>query len=91
MSENGKTDEMLEYIQIYADSVESPDEKDKTSQKARKLYKYLNNNKEGLLPCDKRGITIPEPKKGTIYKGMGIQETQNCTVITLRMKHLRMR
>lgn len=26
-----------------------------------------------------------------MYKGMGIQETQNCTVITLRMKHRRMR
>ena len=26
-----------------------------------------------------------------MYKGMGVQETQNCTVITLRMKHRRMR
>ena len=26
-----------------------------------------------------------------MYKGMGIQESQNCTVITLRMKHRRMR
>lgn len=82
-----KTDEMLKYIQIYADSVESPDEKDKTSRKARELYKYLNNNRAGLLPYDKRGITIPKPKDGVIYKGMGIQETQNCTVITLRIKH----
>ena len=55
------------------------------------LYQYLNNNKEGLLAYDKRGITIPEPKEGIVYKGMGIQETQNCTVITLRMKHRRMR
>ena len=82
---------MLKYIQIYADSVESPDEKDKTSQKAWELYKYLNNNRDGLLPYDKRGVTIPEPEEGIIYKGMGIQETQNCTVITLRMKHRRMR
>lgn len=89
--DNEKTDEMLKYIQIYADSVESSDEKDKTSQKARELYRYLNNNREGLLPYNKRGITIPEPKEGILYKGMGIQETQNCTVITLRMKHRRMR
>ena len=82
---------MLKYIQIYADSVESSDEKDKTSQKARELYRYLNNNREGLLPYNKRGITIPEPEEGILYKGMGIQETQNCTVITLRMKHRRMR
>jgi hypothetical protein len=86
-----KIDEMLEYIQTYATSVESPDKKDKSSQKAKELYSYLNNNKEGLLPYNKRGITIPEPSEGILYKGMGVQETQNCTVITLRMKHRRMR
>jgi len=86
-----KIEEMLAYIQIYATSVESPDEKDKTSKKAMELYKYLNNNKEGLLPYNKRGIAIPKPQEGLLYKGMGIQETQNCTVITLRMKHRRMR
>jgi putative AlgH/UPF0301 family transcriptional regulator len=86
-----KIDEMLEYIQTYATSVESPDEKDKASQKARELYRYLDNNKEGLLPYNKRGISIPEPAEGIVYKGMGVQENQNCTVITLRMKHRRMR
>lgn len=86
-----KINEMLEYIQIYATSVASPDEKDKWSKKAMELYQYLNNNKEGLLPYNKRGISIPEPKEGLLYKGMGIQETQNCTVITLRMKHRRKR
>lgn len=89
--EEDKTEEMLEYIQTYATSVASPDETDKSSKKAMELYRYLNNNKEGLLSYDKRGIKIPEPKEGIIYKGMGIQETQNCTVITLRMKHRRMR
>lgn len=86
-----KTEEMLEYIRVYATSVESPDEKDKKSKKARELYQYLNNNKEGLLPYQKRGIAIPEPEEGILYKGMGIQESQNCTVITLRMKNRRMR
>ena len=86
-----KIEEMLEYIKIYATSVASPDEKDNTSKNAMKLYQYLNNNKEGLVPYNKRGIAIPEPTEGVLYKGMGIQETQNCTVITLRMKHRRMR
>lgn len=82
---------MLEYIETYATSVESPDEKDKRSKNARELYQYLHNNKEGLLPYDKHGIAIPEPAEGIIYKGMGVQESQNCTVITLRMKNRRMR
>lgn len=86
-----KVSEMLEYIEIYATSVESPDEKDKKSKKARELYRYLSNNRDGLLPYDKQGKEIPEPQAGMIHKGMGIQESQNCTVITLRMKNRRMR
>ena len=65
--------------------------KDKRSEKFRELHKYLNSNKEGLLPYQKREKQIPAPKEGIIYKNMGVQESQNCTVITLRMKHRRMR
>ena len=82
---------MLNYIDVYATSVESPDEKDKESKHARELLKYLRNNKHGLLPYDKQGIKIPEPSEGILYKQMGVQESQNCTVITMRMKHRRMR
>ena len=82
-----KVDEMLEYIEVYATSVESPDESDKKSKKARELYQYLSNNRGGLLPYNKQGKEIPAPQTGVIYKGMGVQENQNCTVITLRMKN----
>ena len=81
----------MEFILVYADSVETTDPKDKRSEKARELHKYLTNNKEGLLPYQKQGKEIPAPKEGIIYKNMGVQESQNCTVITLRMKHRRMR
>lgn len=86
-----KMEEMLEYIKIYADSVASNKESDKRSSNALKLYEYLNNNKEGLLPYQKRGIMIPASKEGIVYKNMGVQENQNCTIITMRMKHRRMR
>ena len=89
--EEEKIDEMLEYIRVYADSVESPDEKDTRSKKARELLKYLENNRQGLLPYDRQGVVIPEPSEGLLYKHMGVQENQNCTVITMRMKHRRMR
>lgn len=89
--EEEKIEEMLEYIRVYADSVESLDEKDKRSKKARELLQYLGNNKQGLLPYDRQGIEIPEPAEGLVYKHMGVQENQNCTVITMRMKHRRMR
>lgn len=86
-----KLEEMLEYIRIYADSVESDDKSDKRSSNAKKLYEYLSNNKEGLLPYQDRGIRIPEAGPGIVYRNMGTQENQNCTVITLRMKNRRMR
>ena len=89
--EAGKMEEMLEYIRIYADSVDSNDRTDKRSSNAKKLYEYLSNNKEGLLPYQERGIKIPEAKPGIVYKNMGVQENQNCTTITLRLKHRRMR
>lgn len=89
--EEGRPEEMLSYIEIYAASVERPEENDSRSQKARELYQIVNNNRGGLLHYDKRGIRIPEPKEGILYKRMGVQENQNCTVVTLRMKHRRMR
>ena len=89
--EEEKIEEMLEYIRIYADSVESPEEKDTQSRNARELLKYLEDNRQGLLPYDRQGVEIPEAPAGLVYKHMGVQENQNCTVITMRMKHRRMR
>jgi len=86
-----KIEEMFAYIREYIRVSKSEDESDKTCKKAEELYAYLHNNREGLLPYYKRGIKLPEPVEGIIYKNMGIQETQNCTLITLRMKHRRMR
>lgn len=89
--ETEKIDEMFDYIQMYADSVASNDETDKRSENAMKLYEYLNSNRGGLLPYQSRVINLPEPKEGIVYKNMGVQENQNCTTITMRMKGRRMR
>ena len=86
-----KIEEMFDYIREYIRVSKSEDESDKTSKKAEELYAYLYNNREGLLPYYKRGIKLPKPAEGIVYKNMGIQETQNCTLITLRMKHRRKR
>lgn len=86
-----KVDEMLSYIQVYADSVASDDPPDKKAKNALALLQYLSNNRDALIPWKERGIKIPEAPEGLIYKNMGVQENQNCTVITLRMKHRRMR
>lgn len=86
-----KMDKMLEYIRMYADSVETDDEKDTRSQKARELYQYLDYNRDGLMPYQKRDIRLPELPEGMRYGNMGGQENRNCTVITIRMKGNRKR
>lgn len=88
-----KIDEMLEYITIYADSVDTNDSTDAKANKARELYSYLYNNRGGLLPyqSSKRNVSLAEAPEGIVYKGMGVQENQNCSLITLRMKSGRMR
>lgn len=43
------------------------------------------------MPYQKRGIRFPEPPEGMKYGNMGVQENQNCTVITMRMKGNRKR
>ncbi len=78
---------LLEYIRIYADSVSDSDEKNKKEKKALELLKYLENNEEYLVPYMERGIKVPEAPEGIIYKNLGTQENQNCSNITLRMKH----
>ena len=89
--EEQKIEEMLEYIRIYADSVASDKPEDKRNKKALELYEYLRKNREGLLPYQVQIKELPKAEEGIVYKGMGVQESQNCTVITLRMKHRRMR
>lgn len=89
--EAGEFEGMFEYIELYATSVESPEGEDKKSEKARKLGEYLKNNEHGLPPWQSQRDDYPEAPEGVAYKNMGVQENQNCTMITLRMKNRRMR
>ena len=85
-------DGALSRIAEYADGLRTEDAGDEKKMKAaERLREYLANNKECLVPWRDRGLAIPEPPEGVIYKGMGVQEGENCSVITLRMKHRRMR
>ena len=71
----------FEYIETYRDSVSGKDR-----DNAERLLQYLRNNKDGLIPYYERGIFIPKPPDGIIYRNMGTQENHNCTIITHRMK-----
>lgn len=86
--DNGKPEELLESIQIYADSVANDNPQDKREKKAQELLGYLSENREYLLSYqDRDEVQVPESPAGLIYKNLGTQENQNCSNITLRMKH----
>ncbi len=85
--DNCEIEKLLETIQIYADSIATDDPKDKGEQKALELLKYLEDNKEWLKSYRNRDLRIPDNPEGIEYRNLGTQENQNCSNITLRMKH----
>ena len=60
-----------------------------TRDKLVKLYGYFHNNKDIFLTWQERGIELPAPPESVAYRGMGVQESSNYSLITHRMKHRR--
>ena len=84
-------EETLNYLKKYIDSVDNNNPFDTRASKAKELYMYLLNNRKYLVPYYKRNIKLPKPPDGITYNHMGVQENQNCTIITMRMCGRRMR
>jgi hypothetical protein len=59
-------------------------------KKLKRLYNYLFNNIDGLVPYRLRGIDLPELPDGLEYRGMGTMEGNVCDIVTLRMKNRKM-
>jgi len=60
-----------------------------TREKLVELYGYFRNNKDIFLTWQERGIKLPKPPEGVAYREMGVQESNNYSLITNRMKHRR--
>lgn len=78
-----KVDDALDYINELA--VKTTDVKE--YEKFLGLYSYLSNNKEGLIPYQERGLNIPPPPAGVVYRNLGTMEHQICDIIAQRMKN----
>ena len=83
----GKVDESFEYLTELL--IEYTHDEDKF-KKLEKLYNYLSNNREGLIPYRLRSLELPELPDGLTYRGMGTMEGNVCDMITLRMKNRKM-
>ena len=55
--ENAQIEEMFEYLTVYKDSLTD----DTEIEKAETLIRYLTAYKEGLLPYQKRDLTLLSP------------------------------
>ena len=75
-------DLMLHVIEVEALSSEDEDER----EKYKTLHTYFTNNKEGLVPVNRRGLIIPAPTEGKEYRSMGCMESNIYTIIGNRMK-----
>lgn len=83
----GSIDESFEYLTQLL--IEYTDD-EKAFEKLEKLYNYLSNNRDGLVPYKLRDIELPELPEGLSYRGMGTMEGNVCDIITLRMKNRKM-
>lgn len=83
----------LQDIETYMNSIDDGQHK-KELKDVRDLYRYLTNNIDGLPRWQEQletlGIDL-QALEGQIYKNMGVQENQNCSLITNRMKGRKMR
>lgn len=87
MFDKGKIDEAMEYLkELMIEYVED----EKVRERLHKLYNYLANNYNGLIPYRLRNISLPKPPEGVVYRNMGTMESSVCDVIKLRMKGRKM-
>ena len=61
---------------------------EQTLKKLTGLYGYFYNNRENFFSWQERGVELPAPPMGIIYREMGVAESSNC-LITQRMKNRR--
>lgn len=78
-----RIDELLLYIKSKSILAEN----EKEQKKLTELYEYFKNNKEGLIPYQERGLNLPKPPKGVVYRNLGTMEHHVCDGAAKRMKH----
>ena len=62
---------------------------EKAREKLEALHGYFSSNSDILLTWQERGIELPIPPDGVTYRSLGAQESNNCSLVTQRMKHRR--
>lgn len=95
VKEDKQREKILEFVKenkiedtlMYIDALINNTEDEKRQKKLRELYTYFKENQEGLIPYKERGLDIPKPKDGLVFRNLGTMEHHICDIIALRMKH----
>ena len=74
---------MFEYIEAISNSLETTEK----AEKVQRLYTYLSENKNGLIPYQKRIERMPELNENLKYGAMGNCEHTVYLTVAKRMKH----
>jgi len=83
---NALYDEDIEYLLVYIETLADDPENEEKEEELRELHRYFSNNRYGLIPYHKRGITLPEPPDGKEYRRLGAMESNIFTILGNRMK-----
>jgi len=78
-------DTMFDVIDAYANSVGDEQEE----KRVRALETYFQNNRDGLISYKRRGLDLPEPPHGLVYRNCGAMESNIFSLIGRRMKRRR--
>jgi len=78
-------DTVLDVIDAYANS--TGDEQEEKHYRA--LETYFQNNRDGLISYKRRGLELPEPPDGLVYRNCGAMESNIFSLIGRRMKRRR--
>lgn len=87
MLNEGKIEKAFDYLAALL--IEHKDN-EKELKKLKKLYTYLSNNYEGLVPYTQRGLELPKLPDNLEYRNMGVMESNVSSIIALRMKNRKM-
>jgi len=80
---------LLEVIEAYANSTDGREDGEKEKEGFLKLLTYFKNNKDGLVSYHRRGLDLPPPPDGIVYRRCGAMESNVFSIIGHRMKRNR--
>lgn len=76
----------IEHLILYIETLADGTEDEGEAKALHELHTYFSNNKDGLIMYKRRGLKLPEPPEGMVYRRLGAAESNIFSIIGNRMK-----